>query len=177
MERSGSRARAQAACASSRDGAREFMSQYRKRSDAGQNLANRGSAQPYGATGAGPCAGPSARPSGSRTVAVFGVASCASSAAYSRFPWSACCLSAARPSRSSISMKDPDRSTAPRTIVIPKGEGRIAIAERLEKEGIITNRWTFVGGHLLQAFFGAPRKAASSRPASMRSRNTPRCAT
>src|SRR6185437_1318998 len=41
---------------------------------------------------------------------------------------------------------------APRIVIIPKGEGRIAIAERLEKEGIITNRWTFVGGHLLQSF-------------------------
>jgi UPF0755 protein len=42
-----------------------------------------------------------------------------------------------------------------RNIVIPKGEGRIAIAERLEKEGIIANRWTFVAGHVLQNAFGA----------------------
>ena len=48
---------------------------------------------------------------------------------------------------------------AKRTVIIPKGEGRIAIAERLEKEGVITNRWTFVGGHLLQAFFG-PKKSS-----------------
>jgi UPF0755 protein len=41
-----------------------------------------------------------------------------------------------------------------RVVIIPKGEGRIAIAERLEKEGIIANRWTFVGGHLLQSFLG-----------------------
>src|SRR3569623_2530834 len=41
-----------------------------------------------------------------------------------------------------------------RTLVIPKGEGRIAIAERLEREGVITNRWTFVGGYLLQGFLG-----------------------
>ena len=40
------------------------------------------------------------------------------------------------------------------TVVIPKGEGRIAIAERLEREGVITNRWTFVGGYLLQGFLG-----------------------
>ena len=40
-----------------------------------------------------------------------------------------------------------------RNVVIPPG-GRIAIAERLEKEGVITNRWTFVGGHLLQSWFG-----------------------
>ncbi|MBS0253398.1 MAG: endolytic transglycosylase MltG [Proteobacteria bacterium] len=41
-----------------------------------------------------------------------------------------------------------------RTVIIPKGEGRIAIAERLEREGVITNRWTFVGGYLLQGFLG-----------------------
>lgn len=41
-----------------------------------------------------------------------------------------------------------------RTVVIPKGEGRIAIAERLEREGIIANRWTFIGGHMLQSVIG-----------------------
>lgn len=44
-----------------------------------------------------------------------------------------------------------------RTIVVPKGEGRIAIAERLEREGIIGNRWVFIGGHLVQMFFGAKK--------------------
>ncbi|NOT71915.1 MAG: endolytic transglycosylase MltG [Hyphomicrobium sp.] len=44
-----------------------------------------------------------------------------------------------------------------RTFVVPKGEGRIAIAERLEREGIITNRWTFIGGHLVQSMFGAKK--------------------
>lgn len=44
-----------------------------------------------------------------------------------------------------------------RTVIIPKGEGRIAIAERLEKEGIISNRWTFIGGHLLQSWFGSTK--------------------
>jgi UPF0755 protein len=48
--------------------------------------------------------------------------------------------------------ESPGPLDAPRIVIIPKGEGRIAIAERLEKEGIITNRWTFVGGHLLQSF-------------------------
>lgn len=43
---------------------------------------------------------------------------------------------------------------ATRTVVIPKGEGRIAIAERLEKEGVIANRWTFVAGHLFESAFG-----------------------
>ena len=51
--------------------------------------------------------------------------------------------------------ESPGPLEAARTIVVPKGEGRIAIAERLEKEGIITNRWTFIGGHLLQSMFGA----------------------
>jgi UPF0755 protein len=51
---------------------------------------------------------------------------------------------------------------APRTVIIPKGEGRIAIAERLEREGIITNRWTFVGGYLLQGFLGG-RKTGELR--------------
>ncbi|WP_244437807.1 endolytic transglycosylase MltG [Hyphomicrobium denitrificans] len=50
--------------------------------------------------------------------------------------------------------ESPGPLDAPRVVVIPKGEGRIAIAERLEKDGIISNRWTFVGGHLLQNFFG-----------------------
>ncbi len=45
-----------------------------------------------------------------------------------------------------------------RRIVIPQGEGRIAIAERLEREGIITNRWTFVGGVLMQNLFGNKKR-------------------
>jgi UPF0755 protein len=44
--------------------------------------------------------------------------------------------------------------TEAQTIVVPKGEGRIAIAERLEREGVIGNRWTFIGGHLVQMLFG-----------------------
>lgn len=47
---------------------------------------------------------------------------------------------------------------AARRIVIPQGEGRIAIAERLEREGIITNRWTFVGGVLMQNLFGNKKR-------------------
>ena len=50
--------------------------------------------------------------------------------------------------------ESPGPLDAARTIVVPKGEGRIAIAERLEKDGIITNRWTFIGGHLVQSMFG-----------------------
>ena len=40
-----------------------------------------------------------------------------------------------------------------RTIAIPKGEGRLAIAERLEKEGVITSRWAFLVGHGTQSWF------------------------
>lgn len=58
--------------------------------------------------------------------------------------------------------ESPGPLDAPRTVVIPKGEGRIAIAERLEKEGVITNRWTFVGGYLLQGFLGG-RKTSELR--------------
>ena len=58
--------------------------------------------------------------------------------------------------------ENPGPLDAPRTVVIPKGEGRIAIAERLEKEGVITNRWTFVGGYLLQGFLGG-RKTGELR--------------
>jgi peptidoglycan lytic transglycosylase G len=42
-----------------------------------------------------------------------------------------------------------------RTVSIPKGEGRIEIAERLEREGVIGNRWSFVVNHLLQGWLGA----------------------
>ena len=44
-----------------------------------------------------------------------------------------------------------------RTVVIPKGEGKIAIAERLEKEGVIGNRWTFVAGTLFPGVFGVKK--------------------
>lgn len=46
---------------------------------------------------------------------------------------------------------------ATRTFAIPKGEGRIATASRLEREGIISNRWSFVAGHILQGF-GSDRR-------------------
>ena len=45
-----------------------------------------------------------------------------------------------------------------RTIAIPKGEGRIEIAERLEREGVISNRWAFVASHLMQYWIGHDRK-------------------
>lgn len=39
-----------------------------------------------------------------------------------------------------------------RTIIVPRGEGRIEIAERLEREGIIANRWAFIVNHLLRSY-------------------------
>lgn len=46
-----------------------------------------------------------------------------------------------------------------RTVAIPKGEGRIEIAERLEREGVISNRWAFVASHLMQSWIGRDRKS------------------
>jgi len=43
---------------------------------------------------------------------------------------------------------------AARVITIPKGEGRIEIAERLEQEGAIASRWVFLASHLTQSWFG-----------------------
>lgn len=59
----------------------------------------------------------------------------------------------------SYQYESPGPLEAARTVVIPKGEGRIAIAERLEREGIISNRWSFIGGHLLQTFAGGRKSA------------------
>ncbi|MEQ1714388.1 MAG: endolytic transglycosylase MltG, partial [Hyphomicrobium sp.] len=44
-----------------------------------------------------------------------------------------------------------------RSVVVPKGKGRIQIAEALEEQGVIANRWTFVAGHLFQTLFGPKR--------------------
>jgi UPF0755 protein len=52
----------------------------------------------------------------------------------------------------------PGPLTVSRVIVIPKGEGRIEIATRLEREGIIANRWTFIATYLLQSAFGSKRE-------------------
>jgi UPF0755 protein len=45
-----------------------------------------------------------------------------------------------------------------RTVAIPKGEGRIEIAERLEREGVIANRWAFIASHLMQNWIGREGK-------------------
>lgn len=37
-----------------------------------------------------------------------------------------------------------------RVVAVPKGEGRIEIATRLENEGVISNRWTFIASYLLK---------------------------
>ncbi|MBU2581421.1 MAG: endolytic transglycosylase MltG [Alphaproteobacteria bacterium] len=44
-----------------------------------------------------------------------------------------------------------------RTIIIPRGEGRLEIAERLEKEGIIANRWIFIVNHLVRSALNGDR--------------------
>lgn len=41
-----------------------------------------------------------------------------------------------------------------RVIAIPRGEGRIEIASRLEKEGAISNRWAFIANYLLRNALG-----------------------
>ncbi len=41
-----------------------------------------------------------------------------------------------------------------RVITVPKGEGRIEIATRLEKEGAISNRWAFIANYLLRSSAG-----------------------
>lgn len=42
-----------------------------------------------------------------------------------------------------------------RVIAIPKGEGRIEIASRLEKEGAISSRWAFIVNYLLRNALGS----------------------
>ena len=44
-----------------------------------------------------------------------------------------------------------------RTITIPRGEGRLEIAERLESEGIISNRWIFIVNHLVRSTVNGDR--------------------
>lgn len=39
-----------------------------------------------------------------------------------------------------------------RTFAIPKGEGRVETAARLERDGIISSRWSFVAGHIMQGY-------------------------
>jgi peptidoglycan lytic transglycosylase G len=41
-----------------------------------------------------------------------------------------------------------------RVVAVPRGEGRIEIASRLENEGIISNRWTFIATYLAKKAFG-----------------------
>ncbi len=46
----------------------------------------------------------------------------------------------------------PGPLTVTRNFGVPRGEGPIEIAARLEREGIISNRWVFVAGHYARAF-------------------------
>ncbi len=46
-------------------------------------------------------------------------------------------------------LDSPGPLTVSRTVAIPKGEGRVEIAARLEREGIISSRWVFVANYLL----------------------------
>jgi len=48
-----------------------------------------------------------------------------------------------------------------RVVAIPKGEGRIEIAARLEQHGVISNRWTFIACYLL-------RNALSDKPVELK---------
>jgi len=50
--------------------------------------------------------------------------------------------------------EEPGPLAVSRVITIPKGEGRIEIAGRLEKEGAISSRWTFIASYLLRNALG-----------------------
>jgi UPF0755 protein len=50
--------------------------------------------------------------------------------------------------------EQPGPLSVSRVVAIPKGEGRIEIATRLEREGVISNRWTFIASYLLKNAFG-----------------------
>jgi len=41
-----------------------------------------------------------------------------------------------------------------RVVIVPKGEGRLAIANRLEREGAISSSWTFITNYLLRNTLG-----------------------
>lgn len=49
--------------------------------------------------------------------------------------------------------------TETKTIAIPKGEGRIQIARRLEGAGVISNRWSFLVSHLIKGTVDGRRAA------------------
>ncbi len=57
----------------------------------------------------------------------------------------------------SYQFTQPGPLEAARTIAIPRGEGRIQIASRLEREGIIASRWTFLINHMFKSYFGDGR--------------------
>lgn len=55
--------------------------------------------------------------------------------------------------------EQPGPLTEQRTIAIPKGDGVIAIADRLVAEGVITNAWAFVSNYKLRSMAGAKTAA------------------
>jgi UPF0755 protein len=57
------------------------------------------------------------------------------------------------------SYEGPGPLESTRSFIIAKGEGRVDIAARLEREGIISNRWIFTAGQLLQATLGTRKSA------------------
>ena len=46
-----------------------------------------------------------------------------------------------------------------KSFVVPKGEGRLDISARLEKDGVIPNRWSFTVGQMLNASFGTRKNS------------------
>jgi UPF0755 protein len=50
--------------------------------------------------------------------------------------------------------EEPGPLAVARVVTIPKGEGRIEIASRLEKEGAISSRWAFIANYLLRNALG-----------------------
>ncbi len=50
--------------------------------------------------------------------------------------------------------EQPGPLAANTVLVIPAGEGRTEIAERLEREGVISNRWAFIANYLGQRYLG-----------------------
>lgn len=54
--------------------------------------------------------------------------------------------------------KQPGPLTAETNIVIPRGEGRLQIASRLESAGVISNRWVFIINHLGRSWLSGDRQ-------------------
>ena len=100
---------------------------------------------------------PPGPPRGSTTAqraASRSAASCASSAASSRLRCFSCSAPAAIAALLYHQFETPGPLAVSRVITVPKGEGRIEIATRLEREGAISNRWAFIANYLLRNRLG-----------------------